>query len=313
MQRRKFIQTASIGALGSGLMNLSAARVSARTVSQNKPVTARQIVERIQKKVAEEGVKWNTSGRKFGDRVFYTVDTFKAGNPDTEVTGIATSFMSTLAMLQRAAAAGKNFIVTHEPTFWNHLDNTEDLADDPVFKKKMEFIRQNNMVLWRFHDHQHALKPDPIFEGFNRKLGWARYVTGGRMPSYKISETPLEEVARHCQSSLETDSMRIVGDPEMKVRTVGIAGHDIGSTMRVLPNVDVITIPEAREWDCIEYVRDMADSGQKKGLLLLSHEVCEEWGMGDCAEWLREFVPEVPVEWISSRDPFWTPVLENQL
>ena len=57
MQRRKFIQTAGIGALGSGLMNLSAARVSARTVSQNKPVTARQIVERIQKKVAEEGTK----------------------------------------------------------------------------------------------------------------------------------------------------------------------------------------------------------------------------------------------------------------
>ena len=33
-----------------------------------------------------------------------TVDTVKTGGPDTPVTGIATTFMSTLGVLQRAAA-----------------------------------------------------------------------------------------------------------------------------------------------------------------------------------------------------------------
>ena len=58
---------------------------------------------------------------------------FKAGNPDTPVKGIATTFMATLDVLQRSAAAGKNLIVTHEPTFWNHQDQTNDFSGDPVY------------------------------------------------------------------------------------------------------------------------------------------------------------------------------------
>ena len=169
------------------------------------------------------------------------------------------------------------------------------------------------MVIWRFHDHQHRLNPDPIFVGFNRKLGWDRHIIGGRMPSYEIPETTLLAVARYCQEKLASDSIRFIGNPEIKVKKVGIAGHDIASVMNVLPNVDAVMVPEAREWDSIEYVRDMVDSGMEKGLILLSHEVCEEWGMEDCAAWLRGFIPEVPVEWISSRDPFWTPVSDTQL
>lgn len=313
MERREFVNIAGKGLIGSTLMTLSAARLPAQAVSENKTITARQVVERIQKKAAEQGVKWNTSGRKVGDRVIQTVDIFKAGNPDTVVRGIATSFMSTFDVLQRAAAAGKNFIITHEPTFWNHLDNTENLADDHVFQQKMEFIRQNNLVIWRFHDHLHALSPDPIFVAFQRQLGWEHNVSGAMRYSYEIPETTLEALARHFQSALKTDSMRIIGAPEMMVRTVGIAGHDIITTMRALRGVDVVVIPEGREWDSIEYVRDMADLDQKKGLILLAHEMCEEWGMDDCANWLRGFLPEVPIEWISSREPFWAPVLKNQL
>lgn len=314
MKRREFVQIAGKGLIGSSLMTLSAALLPAQTVSQNKAITARQIVERIQKQAAERGIKWNTSGRKVGDRVIQTVDIFKAGNPDTVVKGIATSFMSTFDVLQRAAAAGKNFIITHEPTFWNHLDNTADLTDDPIFRQKMEFIRQNNLVIWRFHDHLHALSPDPIFVAFQRQLGWERHVSAAMRYSYEIPETTLEALARHFQSALKTDSMRIIGAPGMKVRTVGIAaGHDIITTMRALPGVDVVVIAEGREWDSIEYVRDMADLDRKKGLILLAHEVCEEWGMDDCANWLRGFIPEVPIEWISSGEPFWAPVLKNQL
>ena len=304
MQRREFVQIAGKGLIASSLMSLSAAHLSAQSAAQNEPVTARQIIDRIKRKAAQRGVKWNA---------VRTVDTIKAGNPDTVVKGIATSFMSMFDVLQRAAASGKNLIVTHEPTFWNHLDNTEDLADDPIFQQKMDFIRKNNMVIWRFHDHIHPLNPDPIYDSFQRKIGWDRYVVGDSKSSYEIPETTLIAIARDFQSKLGTDSIRFIGDPEMKVRKVGHGIHNIAKTMDVLPNVDVIIIPEGREWDSIEYVRDMVDLGLQKGLILLSHEVFEEWGMGECANWLREFIPEVPIEWISSGDPFWTPVLKNQL
>ena len=40
-----------------------------------------------------------------------------------------------------------------------------------------------------------------------------------------------------------------------------------------------VPISEAREWDSIEYVRDTVLSGQKKGMVLVSHEAGEEAGM----------------------------------
>ena len=85
--------------------------VGARAQSQ---LTAREVIARIQKQV---GVPWQSD----------TVDTFKAGNPDAPVSGIAVTMMATLDVLQRAAAAGDNLIITHEPTFFDHLDISDQL------------------------------------------------------------------------------------------------------------------------------------------------------------------------------------------
>src|SRR5437763_283254 len=78
-------------------------------------LTARGVIERIQKNV---GVPWRTP----------TVDTFKAGDPDTPVTGIATTFTATEDVLQRAADSGKNLIITHAPTSNHHEDETKDVG-----------------------------------------------------------------------------------------------------------------------------------------------------------------------------------------
>ncbi len=90
--------------------------------TEAKALTAREVIARIQ---AHVGIPWMSE----------TVDTFKAGNPDTEVKGIAVTMMATLDVLQRAAAAGQNLIITHEPTFYNHQDKPDELEqkeNDPV-------------------------------------------------------------------------------------------------------------------------------------------------------------------------------------
>jgi len=45
------------------------------------------------------------------------------------VTGIAVTMMATLDVLQRAAANGQNLIITHEPTFYDHLDRPQGGTD----------------------------------------------------------------------------------------------------------------------------------------------------------------------------------------
>ena len=66
-----------------------------------------------------------------------TVDTLKAGDPKTVVTGIVTTFMDTYPVLEQAVATGKNLIITHEPTFYNHRDDQSPLAADPVLQQKL--------------------------------------------------------------------------------------------------------------------------------------------------------------------------------
>ena len=105
-----------------------------------------------------------------------TVDTFKAGNPDTPVTGIAVTMMATMDVLERASAKGLNFVITHEPTFYAHLDTPEGMPEsDPVWSEKREFIEKHGMVVWRFHDHWHMRKPDGIEAGTVHALGWEKY------------------------------------------------------------------------------------------------------------------------------------------
>jgi len=105
--------------------------------AQSKTLTAREVVARVQ---AHVGIPWMAE----------TVDTFKAGNPDTEVKGIAVTMMATLDVLQRAAAAGQNLIITHEPTFYNHQDKPVELEqkeNDPVLAAKRAFIAEHGLVI----------------------------------------------------------------------------------------------------------------------------------------------------------------------
>jgi outer membrane protein assembly factor BamB/putative NIF3 family GTP cyclohydrolase 1 type 2 len=259
------------------------------------PLTARQVVERIQKNI---GVPWNPKSYR---------DTFKAGDPDTPVKGIATTFMATLDVLQRALAAGRNFVITHEPTFWNDADVVKDLGDDPVYRFKLDFIEKNRLVVWRSHDHMHARKPDMIFLGWDKALGWEGYLDPSQRGVYQLPPTTVAAVARHLAARLKTPSIRIVGDPQLKVRTVGLGSHVLEGALALLPRVDVLVVFEARERDAIEYARDTVLSGQNKALIALAHEAGEEEGMREMALWLRPLVPEVPVDFVPAGDQFWIP------
>ena len=259
-------------------------------------LTARQVIDRIQKNI---GVPWQSQ----------TVDTFKAGDPDTPVTGIATSFMATLDVLQRAAAAGKNLIVSHEPTFYNHLDQTQDLSADPIYRAKKEFIEKNKLVVWRFHDHWHARKPDAIYVALAQLLGWEKYHVDESQMYYTLPRTTLQALALDMQTRLKTQALRVIGNPSAEVSKVALSPGAAGLRMQLamMPKADVYVCGEATEWEGIEYARDTIASGQKKGMILTGHVVSEEPGMNLCAQWLKTLVPEVPVEWIPAGDPFWRP------
>jgi putative NIF3 family GTP cyclohydrolase 1 type 2 len=266
--------------------------------AQTKPLTAREVIARIQTHV---GIPWQQE----------TVDTFKAGNPETEVKGIAVTMMATLDVLQRAAATGQNLIITHEPTFYNHLDKPELEESDPVLAAKRVFIQEHGLVVWRFHDHWHRMKPDGIEAGMAHALGWEKFQDPSNQYLFAVPETDLQHVAADLKDRLQIHIMRVVGDPKLKIRKVALVPGASGFVKEThaleISDVQVLVTGEPREWETVEYVADAVAEGKPKALIILGHIPSEQAGMDECARWLKTFVSEVPIEFVAAREPFWSP------
>jgi putative NIF3 family GTP cyclohydrolase 1 type 2 len=267
--------------------------------AQERPITAREVVQRIQEHV---GVPWQKE----------TVDTFKAGDPDTKVTGIAVTMMATFDVLQRAAASNANLIITHEPTFYNHLDDLKEIPqkeNDPVLSEKLAFIKEHHLVVWRFHDHWHRRTPDGIEAGMTHALGWEAFQDKQNQYLFTIPETTLDKLAAELKARLELHTMRVVGDPQMKITRValspGAAGmqREIGALEN--PDIQLLITGESREWETVEYAADAVSEKKNKALIVLGHIPSEQAGMEECTRWLKTFVSEVPVKFVPAAQPFW--------
>ena len=272
----------------------TAALPAAAAFAQGSPLSARQVIEKIRQNL---GVAWREP----------TVDTIKAGNPDAPVKGIATTVMATLDVLQRAAAHGKNLVITHEPTFYNHEDKTQDFEMDPVYRAKQELIAKNNLVVFRFHDNWHAHRPDLMFTGLAQVLGLTP--SAANPPLYEVPPTTLDKLARDIQSRLKARTIRVLGRPETKISRIALdPGYaNLMGVVHGLAQADVFIAGEAREWEGVEYAFDAVAAGQNKALILLGHAMSEDPGMEECAKWLKTFLPGMPVEFIPAGDPFWRP------
>jgi putative NIF3 family GTP cyclohydrolase 1 type 2 len=275
----------------------AAALISASTArARCAELTAQQAVDRIR---ANVGVPWRET----------SVDTFKAGDPRTVVTGIATAVMPTLPVLREAVSAGRNLIVTCEPTFYAGNEDPGARANDPVYLAKKAFISDHSLVVWRFSDHWGARVPNEFASALADTLGWGKLKTGD--PAIRsIAPTTLEALASHVRTRLGVrGGMRVIGKADMPIRRVLLSPgtNDLQTTVSHLPHADVILSGEPREWEAVEYVFDTASADQAKGMISVGRIVSEEPGVRACAAWLRALIPEVPVEAIAVGDPYWRP------
>ena len=262
-------------------------------------LTAGEVVARIKSNL---GVPWRDATYR---------DTFKFGGAETVVKGIATTMFCSYDVIRRAAAAGCNMIVPHEDTYWSDRDDVAMVSGDPTYKLKVDFMREHDIVIFRMHDHMHAQKPDFTYVGAARALGLeSKYETAPQSHHFTVPETTLGELAATFQRRLGDKALRVVGDPKAKVSRVqlgvGYATPNIDS-----PDVDVVVSGEQQESDGLldspAYVLDATTLGIPKGWIMLGHNVSEEQGMLEMAEWIKTFTPEVPVQLVRTGEPYWVP------
>jgi putative NIF3 family GTP cyclohydrolase 1 type 2 len=290
--RRSFI-TQSLKAAG-GLAVLG----WAGRVTGNNPWPAAITVKQVIELILKEGNLNTFPG---------TVDTIKFGEGSQLVTGIITTMFPTITVIHEAIRRKANFIIAHEPSFYNHRDDRDWVKDNVVLQQKLDLLEKHGIVIWRFHDYCHSLKPDAVMYGVVKKAGWLPYFQTAQR-TLTIPPVTVQQLALHLKSSLNIQHVRVIGNLQQVCRRVTLMPGAVGGQRQVSAveseKPDVLVVGELSEWETAEYIRDANLLGIKRALIVLGHSVSEEPGMEYFVEWLQPKLPQVKITHIASNDPF---------
>jgi putative NIF3 family GTP cyclohydrolase 1 type 2 len=292
--RRKFISDTLKIAGVSTLFSAQGMGMAKNYFTKNKAYSVQEIIDIILKEIPGAPFK-------------QTVDTIKSGSANAKVTGIVTTMFATVAVIKNAAQLNANFIIAHEPAFYNHTDDINWVPNNTMVKQKQELLAKNNVTVWRFHDYWHAHKPDGIGYGVLKKANWLSYYKPGEMV-LTMPPISLKKIAQHLKSSLIIEHVRVIGDLSQSCERVALLPGAAGGQMQISlvenQKPDVLIVGEVHEWETAEYIRDTQAMGGKTSLIVLGHSVSEEPGMEYLVEWLQPKVPEIKITHIASNNPF---------
>jgi putative NIF3 family GTP cyclohydrolase 1 type 2 len=262
------------------------------TTTEN--LTVSQIIERI---IAEVP----------GGRLPDTVDTIKSGSGDEVVTGIVTTMFATVKVIEATAKIKANFIIAHEPSYYNHLDDANWVENNDVVKEKKALLEKYKITVWRFHDYWHRMKPDGILHGVLVKTGWLSF-NPKEENLIQIPAQPLDDIIRHLKESLNIPHLRYIGDRSALCSIIvlmpGAGGGQRQVKLLVESKADLIIVGESNEWETPEYVRDARAMGKQVSMIVLGHSYSEEPGMEWLVQWLQPKLPGTPIRHIASGEPF---------
>jgi putative NIF3 family GTP cyclohydrolase 1 type 2 len=277
---------------------LAALALVSPSVSAQQPLTAAQVIARIQAAILQPPPP-------------DSVDTIKAGDPATIVTGIVTCFTDTMDVLHGAVAQHANLVISHEPTFYNHRDDNALFVNDPVYQEKLAYVRNHHLVIWRFHDQWHLRRPDGIGEGFIAAAGWQQYQHPNDPFFFTLPPTTVNALAQDLQQKLHARIVRVIGDPNLRVTGVAYRPGASGEARQVEAlernDVQVLVAGEASEWETVMYTQDAQQQHRPKALILVGHSTSETDGMETAATWLRTLFPGLPIQYVNSGEPYWLP------
>lgn len=287
MQRRTFIT--KLGKVTGGVTLLSLAlqsKASPSASASNKAgITVGEIMDLFIKQVPDAPIA-------------DTVDTLKSGSRNTEVKGIVTTMFATVDVIKKAISANANFIIAHEPTFYNHQDATDWLQNDEVYQYKADLLQQHNIAVWRNHDYIHSLKEDGVGAGVLNQLGWKQYYDNNKDAIVNIPAMSLQALIQHAKRELGIKEVRYIGNLNQSCKRIlllpGAAGGKTQIQMMNKTNPDVLMCGEVSEWETAEYVRDARAKGEPLSLIVLGHIASEEPGSEWMMNWLKQNVPSIP-------------------
>ena len=243
-------------------------------------------------------------------------DGIKCGDPDKECTGIASALVPNVDVIKKTIELGYNLLYVHEPTSFLTPDLPGWRADFKcdVFDEKIKLLNDHGIVVYRDHDHMHAHRPDSIFTGVIKYMGWSSYLkdSGKTVPFGHVIELPkavsVEDMNRQLIEKIGLNGTRYIGRAQDKVKRIALVGHIYPNAfipetekdgiytdysteiIRAIQNedIDAIIPGEIIEWNLLSYIRDANSLGRAKACFNIGHFNWEELGARYAADWLKE-------------------------
>lgn len=239
-------------------------------------------------------------------RIDNTVDTIKAGSVERDVSHIATCFMATAEVIKQAQKSGVEFLITHEPTYYNHRDI--DRPAHPIVQMKKQLVDNSGLTIWRYHDHIHKNPTDGIVAGILDALQWKG--TLNKTVFELDSPMTMRQMASDIREKLRSGGVRVTGDPEYRFARVLMAVGAPGAEAAMMDQLvtsgfrGVLFVGEVSEWGALEQIRDAAAFGIPLGALTCGHDITEEQGMAFLAKKIAASHPELRVDFIPTGEVY---------
>ncbi len=235
-------------------------------------------------------------------------DKFLYGDPETEVKGIAVSWMPSMPNLLRAKDKGCNVFITHEPLyagtknqFGVYSANGVLLEEDDPWVSKGRWLEKERMVVLRCHDTWDD------YPGIGIHGAWAKWLgfTGKPLVQVKFYEVheigfgAFDALCKHVRKqvqSLGQDVVLAIGDPAKHVSKIAIGTGAITDyrLMRGLgADVLVLTDDGTRLWESAQWAEDTGVP-----VIVVNHATAEEPGIRELAKYVNSIFPKVPVHMV---------------
>ena len=234
-----------------------------------------------------------------------TCDRFLHGNPDTEVTGIATGWIPTNAAIENAHSRGLNLFVSHEDAFARQYEGTR--SGDRMIRQKKRLLDECGMTVMRCHDTWDRMPEWGIPDAWARFLGFETeerplesFYKICRLPSLSLADTAGDILQK--VRDLGQDAVRILGDPGTTVERLAVGTGAITHLPTMLDlDADAILATDdgMNSWDGALWALDL-----HVPILVVNHATAEKPGMMAMADYLSDQFLDVPVHYVDVDLPF---------
>lgn len=237
-----------------------------------------------------------------------TVDKIVVGDENKELKRVLVTWMCSNECLDYAINNNFDMILTHEPTFWNHRGDFENMT---LFESKLKVntalerlkkIKESGIVILRNHDVWDRLQEYGTCSSLAKFLGFHGQPVDTRQNRYqqKFNITPMTvaEIAKHIATKTATlgeDHVIVFGNKEKVITNIGIGTGCcciLDNYLDMNCDVSLLCDDGSCYWQNTSYATSL-----NHPVIVISHGTSEEPGMIVCRDYLESKFPNIYFEY----------------